>query len=429
MRLFSDTTTTKSIYFWNMLGNFSNALLTVLSMMVVTRSLTSYDADIFSIGWAISQLMATIGTFQVRMYQATDINGKFSFNQYFKFRILCLFLMILTSIFYVMYRGYDNYKGFTILLLCIFRAIDCFADLYEGWFQQKGRLDFSGQSLFLRVIISLLVLVVTAFLTQNLTIMCISLVLSYFTSFYFFDIRIYHKFYKSNEIRRKENNRWLIEIFKETLPLFINSFLAISIMNAPKDSIDLALQSGLFDEGTQTIYSVLFMPASFLTLFYIVFRPLITEMAISWDRGEVRDFLKKLKKIIIILLLFSILVLVVAYFLGCPVLSLFYGINLDGQTWNLIIILLGGCFYTFACILDNTLLILRRQHVLVISYVLTWILSKIISDFLVNLSGIHGGALAYMLSMLFFLLSIIVLFLIEFRKAKINVERNEKENH
>ena len=429
MRLFSDTTTTKSIYFWNMLGNFSNALLTVLSMMVVTRSLTSYDADIFSIGWAISQLMATIGTFQVRMYQATDINGKFSFNQYFKFRILCLFLMILTSIFYVMYRGYDNYKGFIILLLCIFRAIDCFADLYEGWFQQKGRLDFSGQSLFLRVIISLLVLVVTAFLTQNLTIMCISLVLSYFISFYFFDIRIYHKFYKSNEIRRKKNNRWLIEIFKETLPLFINSFLAISIMNAPKDSIDLALQNGLLDEGAQTIYSVLFMPASFLTLFYMVFRPLITEMAVSWDRGEVHDFLKKLKKIVIILILFSILVLVVAYFLGCLVLSLFYGINLDRQAWNLIIILLGGCFYTFACILDNTLLILRRQHVLVISYVLTWILSKIISDFFVNLSGIHGGALAYMLSMLLFLLSIIILFFIEFRKARINVNRNDKENH
>ena len=121
--------------------------------------------------------------------------------------------------------------------------------------------------------------------------------------------------------------------------------------------------------------------------------------------------------------------LVVAYFLGCLVLSLFYGINLDRQAWNLIIILLGGCFYTFACILDNTLLILRRQHVLVISYVLTWILSKIISDFFVNLSGIHGGALAYMLSMLLFLLSIIILFFIEFRKARINVNRNDKENH
>lgn len=429
MRMFSDTTTTKSIYFWNMLGNFSNALLTVLSMMVVTRSLASYDADIFSIGWAISQLMATIGTFQVRMYQATDINEKFSFNQYFKFRIMCLFLMIMTSIFYVAFRGYDSYKGLIILLLCIFRAIDCFADLYEGWFQQKGRLDFSGQSLFLRVFISLLILAFTAFLTKNLAIMCTSLLVSYFVSLYFFDIRIYHKFYKNNHVDRKEHKGWLREIFKDTLPLFINSFLAISIMNAPKDSIDLALQNGLLDEGAQTIYSVLFMPASFLTLFYMVFRPLITEMAISWDRGEVHDFLKKLKKIVIILILFSILVLVVAYFLGCPVLSLFYGINLDGQAWNLIIILLGGCFYTFACILDNTLLILRRQHVLVISYVLTWILSKIISDFFVNLSGIHGGALAYMLSMLLFLLSIIILFFIEFRKARINIKTNEKENH
>lgn len=429
--MFSETTTTKSVYFWNMLGNFSNALLTVLSMMIVTRSLTSYDADIFSIGWAVSQLMATIGTFQVRMYQATDINGEFNFNQYYRFRLLCLFFMILTSICYVIYRQYDVYKAFVVMLLCVFRAVDCFADLYEGWFQQKERLDISGKSLFLRVIISLSVLVFFAFCSKSLIIMCVSLVISYVISFYFFDVKIYHKFYGiiNQDASSSQSKDWLRRIIRETFPLFINSFLAISIMNAPKISIDKALQNGLLNEGTQTIFSVLFMPASFLTLFYMIFRPLITKMAISWGQGKTLEFIKILKKIILILFAFSIIVLLIAYFFGCPVLSIFYGISLNDQSWNLVILLLGGCFYTFACIVDNALLVMRRQYVLVISYVLTWMLSNIISDFFVNLYGIHGGALAYMLSMLFFVLSVTILFFFEFCRMKFNnIEDNDRED-
>lgn len=38
------------------------------------------EADIFSIAWTISQLMATVGTFQIRVYQATDVQGTFLFG-------------------------------------------------------------------------------------------------------------------------------------------------------------------------------------------------------------------------------------------------------------------------------------------------------------------------------------------------------------
>ena len=87
----------KSIYIWNILGSMSNALLSVLILMIVTRTLNNLNSDIFSLAWSISQLMATVGTFQVRMYQATDVSGKYDFRQYFLFRVFCLIIMIFVN--------------------------------------------------------------------------------------------------------------------------------------------------------------------------------------------------------------------------------------------------------------------------------------------------------------------------------------------
>ena len=82
-------------------------------------------------------MMATIGTFQVRMYQATDVRGVFRFGQYLEFRIFTLLIMIISSAGYVITKGYDSYKALIIIILCLFRAVEALADVYEGYFQQK----------------------------------------------------------------------------------------------------------------------------------------------------------------------------------------------------------------------------------------------------------------------------------------------------
>ena len=84
MRLITEKPSEKEIYIWNILGSLANAGLSVIILMVVTRTLDNQKADIFSIAWAISQLMATIGCYQIRVLQATDVEEKFTFRQYFE---------------------------------------------------------------------------------------------------------------------------------------------------------------------------------------------------------------------------------------------------------------------------------------------------------------------------------------------------------
>ena len=85
----------KKNFIWNIIGSVMNAMLSVVLLMMVTRFAIDKEADIFSIAWAISQLMATIGTFQIRNYQATDVKEVFCFKQYLIFRILTILFMLI----------------------------------------------------------------------------------------------------------------------------------------------------------------------------------------------------------------------------------------------------------------------------------------------------------------------------------------------
>ena len=97
MQSIKNQPTEKEIYIWNITGSMANALLSVIALMLVTRMLNKEDTDIFSIAWSISQLMVTIGTFQIRVYQATDVKQTFQFKQYCVFRFLTVVAMLISS--------------------------------------------------------------------------------------------------------------------------------------------------------------------------------------------------------------------------------------------------------------------------------------------------------------------------------------------
>ena len=404
-----------SVYIWNIVGSIANALLSVVLLMMVTRTFDDKQADIFSVAWTISQLMVTIGTFQIRTYQATDVTGVFKFQQYFIFRILTISAMMLCSLVYVIVRGYDSYKSLIVLLLCLVRAADSMADVYEGWFEQKERLDLAGKALTFRIMIASAGFGATLIFTGELALACTVLLAGYVLSFLVYDVRYNRAVDKlKDEGRWEKGVQWFLKMFAEGAPLFVNAFIMMSITNEPKMVIDTAIEQGNMIQGIQTVYNILFMPASVLTLAYIVFRPMITQLAIVWSNRKVGRFLRILGKILGCLLGIGILLLAGSALLGIPVLSLIYAIDLSMYKPHLLIIIAGGCFYTFAAVLDNALVVIRKQYVLVLAYVVTWIYIKATAGMMVEKWGVLGAAASYALSMLVFCVLTLIIFAVCF---------------
>lgn len=419
MKKVNERPSERSIYIWNITGSIANALLSVVALMIVTRILDDRQADIFSIAWTISQLMATVGTFQIRMYQATDVTGVFRFRQYLIYRMITIGIMMISSYAYVMIRGYSGEKAVVVLLMCIFRAVDSLADVYEGWFQQKERLDLSGKALTYRIVVAVLGFGVVLFTTRNLILSGAVLVVVYVVCFFVYDIRYHYGVEAFRETAQKDKAglSWVVKMTIEGFPLFINAFLMMSIMNAPKMVLDVAIEQGSLAQGLQTVFNIIFMPASFLNLAYIVFRPLITKMAIVWNIGKAKEFLKILMKIMISLFGIGILLLIGSALLGIPILSIVYAVDLKDYKMELLIIIVGGCMYTFAAVLDNAMVVIQKQYILILAYVFTYIYIKFAAEMMTGRWGILGASLSYASAMAVFLIITAVMFAFHFYKA------------
>lgn len=69
-------------YIWNTLGSAANALSSAILLLMTTRILGLEAAGIFAIAFALSQQFQVIGHFEIRSYQATDSQERFSFATY-----------------------------------------------------------------------------------------------------------------------------------------------------------------------------------------------------------------------------------------------------------------------------------------------------------------------------------------------------------
>lgn len=411
----------KKIYFWNMAGSISNAFSSILYLAIITRTLDDVWGDIFSIGFATAQLMLTVASFQVRVFQSTDVKDGYDFIDYFFFRITTCFLMVVSSISYIAIKGYSSEKSLIIFLLCIFKMNFAFSDVFEGLFQKNERLDIAGKMLSFNTVLCMIGFLISLLITHNLVIGCIVLVVISFVVVVVYGFSHSSKFEKLNikEYSFKKYTKACKELFVKCLPVFINGFLILYIFNIPKNSIDSAIELSKLPDGFQVAYSILFMPANSINLLFIFFRPQITNMAILYSKKEYSQMLSIVKKLALYLFLFTIAVCIGGYLLGTQVLGIVYGKSVSEFRFQLLLLLLAGGISTIATLFDNVLTLMRKQIYSTFSYVVSILSVVFISDLFVVKYKMTGAAIVFMISMIVLLIAEISVFLYNLKKEKV----------
>ena len=195
-------------------------------------------------------------------------------------------------------------------------------------------------------------------------------------------------------------------------PLFFSGFLINYIFNEPKLVIDGLLSSGQLQTGLQRDFNILFMPTFIMSLLLIILRPLITDLSRVWLDKDYRQFYSSFGKLILILLGFGLFVIVAGYLVGTEVLGLLYGVPLTQYKWEFVILLLGGIFNVLASVIGNMMTIFRKQVNFMVVYIVTFIVSKMISTPLITELGMLGAAYSFLIAMIVFLVLSIGVFLL-----------------
>lgn len=417
----NNTPSQKSIYIWNLLGNFAAAAVSVLYLLLVSRMQTSEVADQFSLATSIGNLWIIIGQFQVRNYQATDVNSSHPFSAYFFTRLLTVVLMLITLLPYLRIINYDftNSSLMIITWIIVYRVADAFSDLFQGYFQQHGRLDIAGKAMVYRYALSVLILLFGLLLSQSMVLTLT--VLAFFNLFFVFVYDYaYFKLFDKLSFRNSFSRNTIDESFKiirVCFSLFIYGFLLTLVFNEAKLSISGAYAKGIVEAGAQRDYNILFMPVFFMSLCILVVRPLITQMAELWQRKQFQVFYKMFLKILLLTLSIGIVITFLTYLIGVNVLSLIFGLDLLKYKLELTILVLSGVLYSFSIILENILIIMRKHYYLLSVYILMFIVTKIITTELVNKYQIMGASISFCIAMIVYATGSLTIFsIIKFRR-------------
>ncbi|WP_438672390.1 lipopolysaccharide biosynthesis protein [Streptococcus anginosus] len=401
----------KSNYIWNMLGTISASFVSIFLLLLASRLLESQNSDLFSIAFALGQQFYVLGYFQVRNLQSTDVKERYGFISYHNTRLFTVFLMLVSSFFYVIWQGYDVYKSIIIFLLVCYRALDAYSDVFQGFFQQKNRSDLAGKIQFYRswiciLIFALFLLLTKSLLVASLTICLVNLLLTFPLEFVYFKCYFRKEPVKPFLLQDRSN---VFFILKNSFPLFFNGFLLTYIYNEPKIAIDQLLTNGILPSGMQRDFNILFMPVFVLSLLFFVLRPLTTQLSIYWNEKKDRLFFKQVRLLFLVMLALGVIIVGLGYFIGTEILGAIYGVALQKYKIPFTILLIGGILNVLALVIDIIMTIFRKQNYLMLAYLLTFILSKLITHSFIQNQQLIGAAISFLIVMtIFFSLSMVI---------------------
>lgn len=388
------TASNRRIVIWNAAGSAVYALSSFLLLIIVIRVCGEVEGGIFSIGYAIAQLMLTVGVFESTTYFATDAGNRFSYAQYLAFKIVTCALMVAASAVYVLSFGFDAHKAAVAYALVAYRLFEALAQYWFAAFQKEERLDLGGFSTVWRSVLSIAAFAAVLVLSHDVVgaMVAASHVEAVWIAAY--DVPRLRRIVQVG--RPDFSPKPLARLFLACLPLFVSSFLAAYLGNVCKYAIEAA-----GTEQMQTVFNVLFMPSFVINLFMIfLMRPTLTRLAKLWLDHEARPFLRIIGRLLLAVGGITVAVVGVCAAVGIPVLQLLYGIDLDAYLMPLLVVLLGGGFLSASNVFYNAMVVIRTQNAVVAGYVGAIVVATLVSAPLVEAAGVTGASVAYALSCL-----------------------------
>lgn len=402
----------KNNFLWNTIGITLNAFTSLFFLIIINRINGITEAGIFTYSFSIACLFYVLALYFNRVYQVSDVKKRFSNNQYITNRIITSTLVIIITIVFVLINKFDFYKSSIIILLTLYKVLEAISDCYHAFIQKEDQLYFVGKSLAYKAIIGVLGFFTIDVITSNLLISILWLIIVN-TLGLIIEIHKYKKLCNEKYSLEFLNT---ITLFKVVLPLFIFSFLNIYINNSQKYILEYFMA-----EEFQTILGIIIMPATMLSLCgQYLMAPYLNNLSKYYSNREFSFFKKTFFNITVMFMVLNLLVLLIAFFLGIPVLNIIYGINLNQYKLAFMIIIIGAIFYALSTTISNMLVIMNKNREQLYLFIISSIITTISSILLIKNYEILGASISYLITM-------ICHFILSFILYKVSMNQIKKE--
>ena len=405
-----DSGNTTFDYVWNTAGLAIWGMQFPILTIVATQLAGVELAGMFSMAFVTANILMYIGNYGVRTYQVSDINEDHSFSDYQLHRLVSVALMLLFGFIYTRLRAYDSTMSTICLGVYLYRAIDAFADVYEGRLQQVDKLYLSGMSQMARAAFSVLVFSLALLITRNIAIASIAMAVAAIVTLIVVSAPM-ALLESAKSLRPKL--REVATIFRKCLPLFAALFLYNLVDNMPK-----FVMEGALAYDNQLYFNVMYFPAhAIIMITGIIYKPQLVRLANIWADSEQR---KRFNLIILAMFgaiaLVTVVVALIMGFVGIPVLSVLYGVDFGQFRLLVFLMVIGGGLSASIEFLYQIITVLREQDEVLKLYLASFVVALLSSYFLIRFIQLKGAVIAYIVSMAFLLALLVFEYLVIWRR-------------
>ena len=374
------------------MGITANAFISLFLLIIVRRINGINLSGIFSYAFSLACLFYVVAVYYNRVYQVADVENSFSINEYLTSRFLTSFITSILIILFCIINGFTFFKSTIVILLTLFKIIEAISDCYYGFIQKKDDLAYIGKSLFFKSLIGVLTFLIVDIFTKNLILSILMLIIVNFIIM-IIDIKKFYTLYKTKFYITIKN---VPELLKETLPVFLFTFLNIFLCNCQKYVIEYFLE-----DSFQTIFAVIVMPATFLSLCgpYILM-PFLNDISKLYAKKDMKNMNNYVNKINGIYIIIGIAVFIIAFFLGVPVLNFIYDLHLENYKLSFMIIMAGSIAYGLVSMISNILTVIKRNKEQLYIYIISSVIALVSSILLIKNFALSGAAFAYSITMI-----------------------------
>lgn len=379
---------------YNFVGNFTYLAIQWVLTVIVVKFSNYEDAGVLALCIGISAIIYCISTFSIRSFQSSDLNSRFSANEYISLRIITSVISIIVCIIFLLFSGYNLYTFSCILIYNLYKIVEGFCDVLHGELQKKWRLDIAGISFLIRGILTLISFSLVLYFCKSLLYALLSMMILSVIQFYFYDCKKYMVIIGKKE---KSNLAKVKKIFIICLPLAIYGLLSNVLLFLPKYILERVYTSEILG-----IYSSLSAPIAIVQVSAnLILAPFCTLIAENFEKKNVNYVPKLIKKIDIFTIFILIFGSIFIYFLGEYALTILYTASILKYAYLLYPLLITGVLIAYTTFLSNILIVFRKLKSLMVLMIVTIVFGGIISYYLIINHMILGASIALIIPLLF----------------------------
>lgn len=403
-------------YVWNTVGTALWGMTFPVFTVVATQLAGTEQAGMFSMAFVTGTLLMIAANYGVRNFQVSDIDETHSFGSYQLARWITGILAFGLGLLYCTLRGYEP-DMFTICMgVYVYKLIDGVADVYEGRLQQADKLYLAGISQAVRSVVVVVAFSLMLLITRNLALASIAMAVIAVASFALLTLPL-------ALLETEKSGRWHVDEVTDLLthcfPLFAALFLFNLIESIPK-----FVMEGALSYDNQLYFNALYFPAQGILLAIgFVYKPQLLRLASIWSNPRKRRrFDVIIAAVMAVILGLTAVVSLFMEWIGLPLMSFMYGVDFGQFGLLAHLMIIAGGITAAIDFLYAIVAVLRRQQAVMKLYMLSFVVSIVLSLVLVNLLGLTGAVVSY-LGTMGLLLVLLVLEYARMRRA-ITKERN-----